>query len=251
MALSGHTGRAFPDSFMTPGHGVPGHDAFRDPFSAVDPPGPRTVPGRLVEGFAGQPGDVISADGEAPRRSRDRAGRKPAPHPARAGAPHPRPVLGRVAVDAGSNGITAPPAPPDMPSPEGRIVTADATHARKAAARAGARAGGDCVPALKGDRTALHEDVPPFPDDPVHARMCDAFQRADGAHGRTETRRALVSRDPARPGGDRRGHRDTREGGKTATRTRCHPPGTPPPGRAFPRRDPRPPGDRERPASGA
>ena len=103
MALSGHTGRAFPDSFMTPGHGIPGHDAFRDPFSAVDPHGPRTVPGRLVEGFAGQPGDVISADGEAPRRSRDRAGRKPAPHPARALAPHPRPVLGRVAVVKGSN----------------------------------------------------------------------------------------------------------------------------------------------------
>ena len=112
MVLSGDTKRAFPDSFMTPGHGIPGHDAFRGlSNAAVDPPGPRTVPGRLVEGFADQPGDVVAADGEAPRRSRDRAGRKPAPHPARALAPHPRPVSGRVAVDAGSNGITAPPRP--------------------------------------------------------------------------------------------------------------------------------------------
>ena len=53
--------------------------------------------------------------------------------------------------------------------------------------------------ALRGNQTARHEDVPPFRDDPVHARMRDAFQGADGAHGRIETRRALISHDPDRP----------------------------------------------------
>ena len=73
MALSGHTEREFPDSFMTPRHGIASHDAFRDPFDAVDPLKLRTVPRRLVEGFADRPGDVIAVDGKAPRRSRDRA----------------------------------------------------------------------------------------------------------------------------------------------------------------------------------
>ena len=131
MALSGHTKRAFPDGFMTPGHGIASHDAFRGPFNAVDPLKPQTVPRRPVEGFAGHPGDVIAADGKAPRRWRDRAGKTPAPHPARALAPHPRPILGRAAADAKSNGITAP---PDMPPLGGRIVTADAAHTRKAPA---------------------------------------------------------------------------------------------------------------------
>ena len=236
MALSGHTEREFPDSFMTPRHGIASHDAFRDPFDAVDPLKLRTVPRRLVEGFADRPGDVIAVDGKAPRRSRDRAGEKSAPHPARALAPHSRLISGRVAADAKSNGITAPPALSDMPSLEGRIVTADAMHTQKATARAVSQAGGDYVGALKGDQTARHEDVPPFADDPDHARMCDAFQGVDGAHGRIETRRALISHDPDRPDArhDRPGPKAigkvtaTRgKEGKTAARTRCYPPGTP------------------------
>ena len=50
---------------------------------------------------------------------------------------------------------------------------------------------------MKGNQTARHEDVPLFPDDPGHARMCDAFQRVDGAHGRIATRRALLGHDLA------------------------------------------------------
>lgn len=72
MALSGHTKRAFPDGFMTPGHGTASHDAFRGPFNAVDPLKPQTVARRLAEGFAGQPGDVI-----APGRRRPRIRRGP------------------------------------------------------------------------------------------------------------------------------------------------------------------------------
>ena len=60
---------------------------------------------------------------------------------------------------------------------------------------AGRQAGGDYVLALKGNQSALHEDVSLFLDDPDHAGICDAFQRVDGGHGRIEMRRALICHD--------------------------------------------------------
>ena len=63
MALSGHTKRAFLDSFMALKQGIPSHDAFCDLFSALAPLRLQTVLMRLVEGFADQPGPACSRQG--------------------------------------------------------------------------------------------------------------------------------------------------------------------------------------------
>ena len=75
------------------------------------------------------------------------------------------------------------------------MVTADAMHTQKATARAVTQAGGDDVLALKGNQGTLHEDVSLFLDDLGHAGIGDTFQSVDGAHGRIETRRALLCHD--------------------------------------------------------
>ena len=76
-----------------------------------------------------------------------------------------------------------------------RCTPACCRQAQKATAPAVTQAGGDDVLALKGNQGALHEDVSLFLDDPDHARICDAFQGVDGAHGRIEIRRALICHD--------------------------------------------------------
>ena len=193
MALFGRTKRTFLDSFMTLKHGIPSHDAFSDLFNALAPLKLHTVLMRLVEGFADRLGEVIAVDGKTLRRSYDRARQQSALHLVQAFATHSRLVLGQVAVGAKSNEITALPALLEMLSLKGRIVTADAMHTQKATARAG----GDDVLALKGNQGALHEDVSLFLDAPDHAEMCDPFQSVAGAHGRIETRRALICHDLA------------------------------------------------------
>ena len=114
MALSGHTKRAFLDSFMALKQGIPSHDAFCDLFSALAPLRLQTVLMRLVEGFADQPGDVIAVDSKVPWRSCDRARQQSALHLARAFAAHSRLILGQVAVGAKSNESMALPALLDM-----------------------------------------------------------------------------------------------------------------------------------------
>ena len=79
-----------------------------------------------------------------------------------------------------------------------RCTPACCRQAQKATAQAVSQAGGDYVLALKGNQSALYEDVSLFLDDPGHAQMCDAFQSVDGVHGRIETRRALICHDLAR-----------------------------------------------------
>ena len=67
----------------------------------------------------------------------------------------------------------------------------------KEPARAVTQAGGDEVLALKGNQGALYEDVSLFLAEPGHAEICDVLQHVDGAHGRIETRRALLCHDLA------------------------------------------------------
>ena len=143
---------------MTFKQGIPSHDACSDLFNALAPLKPQTVLRRLVEGFAEQSGDVIAVDGKTPRCSCDRARQQ---------------------------------------SAKGQMVTADAMHTQKANARAVTQAGGDDVLALKGNQGTLYEGVSLFLDAPGQAGMCDACQRVDGAHGRIETRRALLGHDLA------------------------------------------------------
>jgi len=56
--------------FMTLSHGIASHDAFSDPFNALDPAGLQRVLLRLPEGWASVlENDAITIDGQSLRRS--------------------------------------------------------------------------------------------------------------------------------------------------------------------------------------
>ena len=151
---------------------------------------------RLAESRAARVGGGVTAiDGKALRRSFSDAASRFPPHPVQAFASEARPVMGRVRVEGGSNGITAVSALSGMPAPKGRVVTADAMHTRRRTAQAVTAAGGDYVPALKGNQGAPYEDVKLHLDDPVQERNWRCHRDVDGGHGWIETRTAGVVHD--------------------------------------------------------
>ena len=100
-----------------------------------------------------------------------------------------RPAEGR------SNGITAVPTLLEMPTPKGRVVTADAMHTQHRTAQAVSAAGGECVPAPKGDRGAPYEDAKPCLNDPAQDGNWLCHHDVDGKRGRIGTGTARVVRD--------------------------------------------------------
>ena len=157
---------------------------------------------RLAGGrAAGLGGEVVAIDGRALCRPfPDAAARSPL-HPVRAWAfadevrPVSGQVLGQVRVEGGSNGIAAMPALSEMPAPKGRVVTADAMRTQRRTAQAVTAAGGDHVPAPKGNRGAPYEDVKLHLDGPVRDGNWRCHRDVDGGRGRIGTRTARVVRD--------------------------------------------------------
>ena len=103
-------------------------------------------------------------------------------------------MLGQVRVEGKSNEIKALPALLEMLALKGRIVTADAMHTQRETARAVTAAGGDYVPALKGNQGTLYEDAKLYLDDPAREDRL-RHRDIDGGHGRIETRTAGVDHD--------------------------------------------------------
>ena len=67
--------------FMRLAHGIPSHDAFTNPFNALDPGGLQRAMPRHAEGrAAGLEGEVVAIDGKALRRSFSDAASRSPPH---------------------------------------------------------------------------------------------------------------------------------------------------------------------------
>jgi len=150
MALFGRCKEAFLRRFLKLEHGIPSHDAFSDLFNALDPDGLDTALARLISGWAERLGDdVIAIDGKALRRSfADAADRSPL-HLVQAFAAEAGIVPGQVRVSDRSNEITAMPALPALPAPEGMTVTDGAMDGRRETAERVTARGGAYVLASK------------------------------------------------------------------------------------------------------
>lgn len=140
--------------------------------------------------------DVIAVDGKTVRRSK---GAKAAIHMVSAFAACQRLVLGQVKVGDKANEIVAIPKLLEMLEIEGAIVTIDAIGCQRAIAQQIIDQKADYVLALKGNQTALNDDVRLFATEQKARHFADTtiswHETVDGDHGRIETRSATVIHD--------------------------------------------------------
>src|SRR4029450_12604741 len=125
------------------------HDTFSRVFRLLDPAQFRGCFVAFMRRFAETCQGVVAIDGKTLRRSFDTAAVASPLHLVSAWACEQRLVLGQLAVDGGSNEITAVPKLLAMLTLEGTIVTADALHCQRAIAAQIVAQGGDYVLALK------------------------------------------------------------------------------------------------------
>jgi len=123
-------------AFLVLPNEIPSHDTFGRVFSLLDSDQFERCFRRMTAALAESTGGkLIAIDGKTLRRSFDKASDKAAIHMVSAWSEMNHVVLGQVATDAKSNGITAIPRLLEMLDIVGSVVTIDAMGCRKAIAK--------------------------------------------------------------------------------------------------------------------
>lgn len=148
-------------------------------------------------------GQVVALDGKTLRRAHDRANGQAALHMVSAWASDSGLVLGQLAVEEQSNAITAIPALLRLLDVAGATVTSDALGCQTASAAQLVAQGAEYTLALQDNHPTLqHEVVATFAA--ARATACaddaptdhDHWATVEQHHGRIETRRHWILRDP-------------------------------------------------------
>lgn len=191
-------------TFLALPSGIPAHDTFGRVFARLDP-------GEFQRCFLAwvravvpdTAGQVVALDGKTLRRSHDRANGQAALHMVSAWASDSGLVLGQLAVDEKSNEITAIPALLRLLDVAGATVTIDAMGCQTAIAAQLVAQGADYTLALKDNHPTLHHEVvetfaaaraTAFAD--YAPTDHDHWATVEKNHGRIETRRHWILRDP-------------------------------------------------------
>ena len=172
--------------------GTPSHDHLGDIFATLDAEKFQHCFVAWVADLTGASADVVAIDGKTLRRSYQKKGAKAPIHIVSAFAARQRLVLGQVKVAEKSNEIVAIPKLLAMLEIEGAIVTIDAMGCHRAIATEILAKKADYVLALKGNQSALRQDVELFAAEQKAKGFKDTkvsrHKTVDGDHGRIETR---------------------------------------------------------------
>jgi len=172
--------------------GTPSHDHLGDIFATLDAEKFQHCFVAWVADLTGESADVVAIDGKTVRRSYQKKGAKAPIHIVSAFAARQRLVLGQVKVAEKSNEIVAIPKLLAMLEIEGAIVTIDAMGCQRAIATEILAKKADYVLALKGNQSALRQDVELFAAEQKAKGFKDTkvsrHKTVDGDHGRIETR---------------------------------------------------------------
>jgi len=192
-------------TFLALPGGIPSHDTCGRSFARLDSGASRRCFLAWVRAVVPETaGQVVALDGKTLRRAHDRANGKAALHMGSAGASDSGLVPGQLAVAEKSNALTAIPALLRLLEVAGATVTIAAMGGQTASAAPIVAQGADYALALKDNHPTRHgEGIATFAA--ARARAFAAFAAADHDHrrtvekdhGRIETRRHWVIRDPA------------------------------------------------------
>jgi predicted transposase YbfD/YdcC len=181
--------------FLKLDNGIPSHDTFARVFSLLSSEAFRECFRAWSESVRDicKGEEIVAIDGKSLRRSHNRKRGQGPLHMVSAWAVNSRIVLGQRATEAKSNEITAIPELLDTLMLRGCIVTIDAMGCQKVIAEKIVDRGGDYVLALKGNQSALSEQVEEAFIN-ADARdyegvQSDHFETVERGHGRSETRR--------------------------------------------------------------
>jgi predicted transposase YbfD/YdcC len=181
--------------FLVFKHGIPQDQTLRKVFRLLPP-------NVLEERFAAWVAslreiacEVVAIDGKTLRGSKKSADGKDALHLLSAYACEAGLVIGQRAVDGKSNEITAIPELLDILAIKGAIVSIDAMGTQKAIAARIVEQEADYVLALKGNQSALHDNVKRIFEDAELAKACAVHTTTDTGHGRIEDRTIQATDD--------------------------------------------------------
>jgi len=156
-------------SFLDLSHGIPSHDTFGKVFSVIDPDEFEKRIQRWIHALVGSDsvGKHIAIGGKTLRKSFDAASGKAAIHMINAYVYENHAVFGQLKVDSKTNEITAIPQLLEMLQLKEATVTIDAMGCQREIAQKIVKKEGHYVFALKGNQSALMEDVKVFMDDVI------------------------------------------------------------------------------------
>jgi len=181
-------------SFLDLPNGIPSHDTFGNVFAALSPDEFEKSIQMWINSLDGASteGKHIAIDGKALRGSFDKAAGKTAVHMVNAYVHENHTVFGQLKVDEKSNEITAIPKLLEMLELKDSTVTIDAMGCQREIAKNIIEKQGDYVLALKGNQSALLEDVQTYMDDVIangSSEDYDKYESTEKSHGRLETRK--------------------------------------------------------------
>jgi predicted transposase YbfD/YdcC len=175
--------------------GIPHAQTFRKVFRLLDPKVLEKCFGAWVTSLQRVVRGVIAVDGKTLRGSKKSADGSDALHLLSAYACEAGLVIGQRAVDGKTNEITAIPDLLEMLAIKGAIISIDAMGTQKAIAAKIVDQEADYVLALKGNQSALHDDVKRFFEDAELVKACAFHKTTDAGHGRIEERECRVTDD--------------------------------------------------------
>lgn len=193
IARFGRTKRDWLAKFLDLSSGIPSHDRFNAVLAAIKPAEfEQCLLSWITALHEITGGQVIAIDGKTLRRSFDAADSKAALQMVTAWSTANQISLGQVAVDSGSNEITAIPRLLELLELQGALVTIDAAGCQTEIAQQIVDAGADYCLAVKGNQPTLHDGIAAFFETHVEADFAKTKVRrhhtSDTGHGRREER---------------------------------------------------------------
>lgn len=193
IALFGRAKETLLRTVLVLEHGIPSHDTFSRVFRILDPESFEKVFRRFTKAFAETTKieGVVAIDGKALRRAYDRGRSHMPPVMVTVWSAKTRLALANV-LAPGNNEAAGALHLIGLLQLKGCVVTADALHCHREMAKAIVERGGDYVLAVKNNQPGLLRDAKAAI---AAAERQNAKQAttADAAHGRKETRAAIVA----------------------------------------------------------